>query len=208
MKRVHGVVMMGVGAVLVLVGAISLLTDGDDDTPEAATTTFAPATTMAPATTTATTAAPPTATTEPATTPAATTATTTTTTTTTATAPPTTTTVATETVEDFIEAYAQATETDDVDFFFDRLHPVVLARTDADQCRAFIAADIVTLEDYRLNGTVAGPRAVSFDTPEGPVMVDELYEAPVSFMFSGQSFDVVAAFAPVDGQMRWLTECS
>ena len=84
---------------------------------------------------------------------------------------------------------------------------MVLAREDADQCRAFIAADIVALENYRLNGDVEGPRAVTFDTPGGPVAVDELYEAPVAFRFRGQDFDVVAAFAPVDGQMRWLSEC-
>jgi len=199
---------MAVGAVLVVVGVIAAMLGGGDDasseqvaaTSEVVTTT----TTTTAAPTTTITEPPPTTTTTSATTTTSTTITTTTTATTTTT---TTTTAGPETVEAFVEAYAQAADADDVDFFFDRLHPVVLARTDADQCRTFIAADIVVLEDYRLNGTVAEPRAVSFDTPDGTVTVEELYEAPVSFTFRGQSFDVVAAFAPVDGQMRWLTEC-
>lgn len=204
MRRAHGVALIAVGVVLVVVGVIAHRSSDDNAPSDLATgTTAAAITTLAPATTTTTTTVAP-----------ATTSTTTTTAATAATAEPTTTTTTTatstsapETVEAFIEAYVRAAEADDVDFFFDRLHPIVLARTDADQCRAFIAADIVALEDYRLNGAVAEPRAVDFDTPDGTVTVDELYEAPVSFVFRGQSFDVVAAFAPVDGQMRWLTDC-
>jgi hypothetical protein len=201
MRRSYGVVLMGLGAILIAVGIVGVLSSGDNEE-SSPSTAAAPATTTLPMTSTVTST---TATPEPTTT------TTTTTTSTTTTAAPTTTTTTTtmpaETVEAFIEAYAQAADADDVDFFFDRLHPVVLARTDAAQCRDFIASDIVALENYRLNGEIEAPRAVTFDTPEGPITVDELYQAPVSFVFRDQSFKVVAAFAPVDGQMRWLTEC-
>lgn len=207
MRPAHGVVLMGVGAVLVVVGIIGVLPSGDDNAPaEPVTTATAPVTTTASV---ATTVRPTTTSSEPTATSTTTTVPDTTTTIppTTTTMPRTTTTMPTETVEAFIEAYTEAAEADDADFFFDRLHPVVLARTDADRCRAFIAANIVALEDYRLTGTIEGPRAVTFDTPTGTIAVDELYEAPVSFVFHGQSFEIVAAFAPVDGQMHWLTEC-
>lgn len=190
---------MGIGVILTLAGVVWLLTGdfGSDTTASPAVTTTATPTTAAATTTVASTtttseAPTTTTTTEPATTTSTTNA-------------PTTTAAPAETLEDFVAEYQAALADDDSDFLFARLHPVVLAMFDAELCRAYIDREIVTIESYTMVGTATN-RAVSFDTPDGPVNVD-LIEAPIHFDFQGQGVDTTGQFAVVDGQMRWFTQC-
>jgi len=204
MNERTGIVLMGIGLLLTLVGVVWLGTGdfGSDKAAAPVTTTAAPPTAAASTTTTANAPATTTTVAPTTTTPTMTTAAPGTTT-----DAPTTTTMASsgETLEEFIAEYQAALADDDSGFLFDRLHPVVLAMFDADLCRAYIDREIVTIESYTMVGTATN-RAVSFDTPDGPVNVD-LIEAPIHFDFRGQGVDTTGQFALVDGQMRWFTQC-
>ncbi len=112
-----------------------------------------------------------------------------------------------ESVEGFIEAFAAALERGDVDFLFDRLHPVVLELKDAGVCRAYIEQEFLQIRDYRLVGSVEGPFPRTFSGAGESYDVPELYEAEVAFLFQGQAFEATAALAPVEGAMHWFTEC-
>lgn len=106
-------------------------------------------------------------------------------------------------VEEFFDEYVAAIDRGDVDFLFERLHPIVLDQPSADRCRGFIEREILALDDYRTTGEVTGP------APEDVAgnTVDEFFSVPVAFEFQGQSFESVAAFAPVEGEIRWFAEC-
>ena len=108
-----------------------------------------------------------------------------------------------ETVEEFFPEYLAAIEGGDIEFLFDRLHPVVLAQPSADLCRAFIEREILALVNYRITGDITGPVSQTI----AGTTVSEVFSAPVAFVFQGQSFDGTATFAAVDRQMRWFTEC-
>ena len=121
-----------IGALLIVVGVVGLLTQEDCGETSAATTTTGETTTTTGAAST--------------TTPGEATTTTTTA-------------VPVETVEDFFVDYVQAIESGDVDFLFARLHPVVLDQPSADTCRGFIEREVLALEDYRTTGPAVGPEA-------------------------------------------------
>ena len=73
---------------------------------------------------------------------------------------------------------------------------------DAESCRDFISGEILQLEQYQLIGEVDGPtRQVIADTTL------DMYKAPAAFVFQGQEFTSDAAFAFVDGEVRWFTQC-
>ena len=182
--------MVGVGAALVVVGAVGQLRSGGE------TAVASPTTTAAAAPTSSTPAAEPSSTTTSTTTEGSTTTT----------AAPTTTTAEVETVEEFVAAFAAATAADDAGFLFQRLHPVVLQVYDPELCRGWVEREIVGLEDYRLVGEVT-ETVRSFDTPSGPVTVDPVYLAEVAFVFQGQPFEASGLYAPLEGEMRWFGEC-
>lgn len=169
------------GAVLLLVGVIGWVLDGDDA--EAA-VAAEPASSSAPTSTVSTT----------------------TSTTTSTTVAPTTqapvTTVAGETVEEFAAAYTAALDAGDLGFLFDRLHPTVVTRFGEQACRDYVASEIALIRDYRVTGPVSGPTPRVF---EGESV--EVLEAPVTFRFRGEEFQTVGSFAVVDGQIRWFTSC-
>ncbi len=195
MQRI-GAAVVALGIILVIVGVVTA--DGDDEVvaAQATTTSDAPATTLAPTTTEAT----PTTTTTSTT---STTTTSTTTTTTTTTLPPV---PGPEEVDGFVQEMAAAIATGDVSFLLDRLHSVAIGLKDAETCRAFIEAEILLLENYRVVGTVETTSQV-YEVGDSNVTVDPLYLAPVAFEFRGQSFDATSNFAPEDGLMRWFTPC-
>lgn len=191
-RTLLGRVMVGVGAALVVVGAVGQLRSGGE------TAVASPTTTAAAAPTSSAPVAEPSSTT---------TSTTTEGSTTTTSAPTTTTTTAeVETVEEFVAAFAAATASDDAGFLFQRLHPVVLEVYDPELCRGWVEREIVGLEDYRLVGEVT-ETVRSFDTPSGPVTVDPVYLAEVAFVFQGQPFQASGLYAPLEGEMRWFGEC-
>jgi hypothetical protein len=159
--------------------------------------------TLVAAGTSTTTFAPSTTATQVSTTTAASTTTTSSTSTTTAT----TVAIPSPTVADFVDEFRTAIDAGHVDFLFDRLHPVVLATYEADLCRGYIEREILALDDYRLIGPVEGPFVRTFPSQGGEITVEQAFDAPVSFNFQGQSFDVTGGFAIEDGQVYWFTEC-
>ncbi len=130
-------------------------------------------------------------------------------TTTTTTIPPTTTTttVPPPSIEEFIGAYAAATESGDEDFLFERLLPGVVDALGVETCRNFVGSEITLISDYRLTGMVSGPFSRSLNVGDIQINVDDYYEAPVSFTFQGQSFDATATFVALDGVVYWIGEC-
>jgi len=204
------------GVVLVVIGLVGFFTSGSSgsDTVAPAETPSAPATTTTsvaatpPPTTTSTTTIASTTTPATSTTTSTTTTTTSTTTTTTLTTTTTTTVPADRRVELFVEAYAAALVADDVDFLFDSLHPVVIDGYGADECRNWIQSEIILLGDYALTGPVDGPFEQPFTTPSGTGTIPDAYSAPIRFSFKGQDFESTGGFADVDGQIRWLGQCT
>ena len=129
-------------------------------------------------------------------------------TTTTTTVPPSTTsTVPPPSIEEFIDTYAAATESGDQNFLFERLLPGVVDALGAETCRNFVGNEITLISDYRLTGLVSGPFSRSLNVGDVQIDVDDYYEAPVSFMFQGQSFDATATFVALDGVVYWIGEC-
>lgn len=194
MKRLIGPILMGLGAVVFLIGLVMTVTGGDDGDEVAATTT----TTSVESTTTTvatTTSGAPTTTAPPATT--------------TTEAPPetTTTTIADETVEEFVEAFSAALEAGDRDFVLDRLHPEVYAGWGEDLCVAWVDREIMTLTDYTLVQINSGPLTATVTTPNGQITVPDVFEADVSFTFQGESFDSGGTYALIEATMHWLGQC-
>ncbi len=105
-------------------------------------------------------------------------------------------------IETFVPTFADAIAREDIEFLIGTLHPSVFALFDEETCRSFISDEILLLEQYRLIGEVDGP------TPQlVSEMEVEMYQAPVAFAFQGQEFTSEAAFALVEGQVRWFTQC-
>lgn len=197
-KSTLAYVLIGVGVVMVLFGIADALGADDDAANSAAVATSATAATLAPATTT----------TLPATSTSPVGSSTTQTSTTTA--PPTTTsttTAPTETVEEFVLAFAAAIASGDVDFLVNRLHPAVVGGFGPALCRTWIETEILELVDYQVTGPAVGPRTQTFTTPAGTGTIEDAFSAPVSFLFQGQKFDAEGDFALVDSEMRWMGQC-
>ena len=54
---------------------------------------------------------------------------------------------------------------------------------------------------------MTGPFSRTLTVGETVITVEQYYEAPVSFTFQGESFETVATFAAVDGEVYWIGEC-
>ncbi len=94
-----------------------------------------------------------------------------------------------------------------VDFLFDRLLPGIPEVLGPDTCLLWIETEVLALSDYTAIGDVSGPSSRTLTLGETTVTVDQHFEVPVRFSFQGQSFDTVAAFAVIDGQVFWIGEC-
>jgi hypothetical protein len=187
--------MMGVGALVFLIGLALTLTGGDDPDDSAAATT-----TNAPVELTTTSSATVTTTTTPSTSSTTTTTLATTTTTTTTTIPK-------EPVEEFVEAFSTALAAGDREFVLERLHPQVYANWGEDLCEAWVEREIMELSDYTLVRINSGPLAASVATPNGQITVPDVFETDVSFTFQGEGFESGGTFALIDTTMYWLGQC-
>jgi hypothetical protein len=115
--------------------------------------------------------------------------------------PPSTTMVMQETLEEFVAAFGGATDADDFDFLWSRIHPAVIERAGGDEelCRAWVEREILALGDYRLLEVVDGP------VPFGEL--ENVYTVAISFTFEGESFDGIGQYVAVDGRFLWLGQC-
>jgi hypothetical protein len=102
-------------------------------------------------------------------------------------------------IQEFVAAYAAATESDDADFLYGTMHPRVIELGGEELCRAYVENEVVLIGGYELTGPVEGPVEVATGVTG--------YTAGVVFEFEGQTFTETAAFALVDGDVRWLTTC-
>jgi hypothetical protein len=207
-QRWIGPSVVGVGALVVIVGIIGTV-GGSDATAEArptsSTTTTVPTTAETSTTITATSTSA-TVTTSTATSTSTTTTTSIPSTSTSSTS--TTTTVAPgETVEEFVTTFAAAIAAGDNAFVFGRLHPVIIESYGEDLCRAWVDREIMALEDYTLVSVDGGPITQTFVTPAGNVTVDDYYTTTVSFTYQGQGFETIGAFAAVGPDMYFLGQC-
>lgn len=105
-------------------------------------------------------------------------------------------------IQSFVPMFADAIAREDVEFLLGTLHPSVFTLFDEETCRTFISDEILLLDQYRLIGDVDGPTAQLVAEMEV-----EMFQAPVAFAFQGQEFTSEAAFALVEGQVRWFTQC-
>jgi hypothetical protein len=187
-------VMMVVGAALTVLGVAWLLSDGESpptSVPEAVSTTAA-VTDGSVATVEDLLAGSPTATTSAPVTDDSVAPTT---------GPPRTTMAMQETLEQFVAAFGTATEADDFDFLWSRIHPAVIERAEGDEelCRAWVEREILALGDYQLLEVVDGP------APFGDL--ENVYTVAISFTFEGESFDGIGQYVAVDGRFLWLGQC-
>lgn len=106
-------------------------------------------------------------------------------------------------IQTFVPTFADAIARQDVEYLLNTLHPSVFALFDEQACRSFITDEILQLEQYRLIGEADGPTTQLVAETE----VD-MYQAPVAFALQGQEFTSEAAFAFVDDEVRWFTQCS
>ena len=179
--------MMVGGVGIALIGILGWLFSGDGGS-EPASTTVAPIPTQSsvastrPSPSTTTTALPTTTTTKPRAT--------------------TTSIDANSAIDTFVPTFADAIAGQDVEFLLATLHPSVFVLFDVETCRSFINDEILQLEQYRLIGEAEGPTTQLVAETE----VD-MYQAPVAFVFQGQEFTSEAAFAFVEDQVRWFTQC-
>ena len=200
MKRWLGPGLVAVGLVITIIGAVGSLGGGDATAavePSPSSTTVAVSTTSAASSTTTTqdngTSS---STTEPTTTMGPTTTTSSTTTT-----------VPAETLEEFVLAYAAALEAGDRVFIFGRLHPATIDGWGEDLCSEWVDREIMSLSEYQLISVNEGPVTRVFTTPVESITIDDFYDATISFVFSGQTFEVGGAFALIGPEFSWLGQC-
>lgn len=193
-----------IGALLVAIGAVGFMLDGDDDrspsaatvdsvTPSAPTSTSTTAVTTIVATTT--TSPPPTTTTAVATT-------------TTSPPPTTTTTVPAGTPEEFIATFAMTLRTRDVEFLFARLHPLVFKRYDEAACHAYLASR--DSPGYAAEVVSVGAVAPWLWELDGLVReIAGTTTVRVRFAEDGVTFSEADVHVVVDdaGTIRWFTDC-
>lgn len=181
-RRHRGAVAVVAGALLSGLGIVDLVWGaGTESAPTATTVVAAPATTTTtpPAQTTTTTTAATSTTIEPL----------------------------VGDVEEFVEKYRLALESDDVAFLFDWLHPGVKEGYGADLCRDWVAREIALLESYELTGPLIGPSSATISTDGGTFQVEGLYSGPIHFVYQGTEFEEQAQFVVEGGSIYWLGIC-
>ena len=195
-NRQLGLALLALGGILVVIGAVMLVSRGEGATTAETLAATATTSTANPTTTTTTTTT---------LAPAITTTTSLATTTTTTIAEVTTTSQpldAQAEIESFFLGHAAAIKASDIDILMNTLHPAVIEVHGEELSRSFIEREILALVDYRLTGGVTGPES---QTVAGSTF--DVYSAPVAFTFSGEDFDASADFAFENGEVRWLTQC-
>ncbi len=204
MQRWFGPVLVGIGALIAVVGVVGAVDAGGEAvSPALVATQIAAGSSTTTEPTTTTRAATTTTRAVTTTTQAATTTTQPVSTTTTATPS----TVPNNPVEEFIRALSRALDDGDSEFVFGRLHPAVIAGWGEDLCSAWVDRDIMALSAYTFLALVDGPLARVVDTPNGRVTVPDYYTATVSYTFQGETSLADSGFALVGTEMHWLGQC-
>lgn len=112
-----------------------------------------------------------------------------------------------ETVEEFISAFSAALANGDEPFVQDRLHPQVIEGYGEELCRAWVTREIMALSEYELVSVDDGPQTRTYAFTNGSQTVTDVFDATVSFNFSGQAFTDTTNVALVENKMHWLGQC-
>jgi hypothetical protein len=110
--------------------------------------------------------------------------------------------LAVETPVAFYGAFAAAMQAGDVDALVGRLHPTTFERYDDATCRAYLAA--VADDDFAAEVTDAAPPARWSWTTDG--LERDIGDAIAVRVRIGTR-EQETHLAPVDGQLRWFTDC-
>lgn len=193
-RRVLGLSLIAVGLALVATAVFATVSRSTDEEPSASPTTSMPGA-SSPSEAASTTSTQPGTTTSEAQT------------TTSLLAATTTTTRPAETIEGFVDSFAAALASGDMDFVMSRLHPDVVGSYPDGTCAAWVSSQIMALSNYRLTGEPTGPSDRTVTIAGRQMVIADVYSAPVSFTFGGQDFDSSADFAVVGGAVYWLGMC-
>ena len=115
---------------------------------------------------------------------------------------------AAETVDEFIAAFDTALKSGDLDFVYDRLHPVTTDAFGTDVCRAFVDSQFSLASALVMAGAAVGPDDVDKFIAGKNYTVPDRFTAEVTLTFQGQDFPLTGEYALVDGEMRWLSDCA
>ena len=113
-----------------------------------------------------------------------------------------------ESIEQFLFMFKLALGRDDVDWIFDRIHPVALSAAGEVACRIYVDNEFVKTTSIELVSVATGPDTITKELAGEEVEVRGHYTAEVEVVFDGETFETVAEYALVDGHFRWFTPCS
>ena len=112
-----------------------------------------------------------------------------------------------ETPEDFFALFAEAIRSGDQAFLLARLHPGVIELYGTRQCRAAVTS-LATDPSFEVRvRSVEGPAPYDYAPDGQSVIVDEVFTIGLTFTSAEGTSRQEAHVAPVDGEMRWFTDC-
>ena len=118
----------------------------------------------------------------------------------------TTTTIAVENPASFLAAYVAALRGSDRVFLFDRMHPAVIARYGATQCRA-VTSLLVDPNASLALVSVSGPATYNYASDGHSTPVPDTYTFAVNGTVGGKAGPRQYHFALVDGRYRTFVDC-
>ncbi|MDC3402483.1 hypothetical protein OAX95_00935 [bacterium] len=186
--RTVGAIVMGAGALCLVLGLLLTFTDDGGDSSSPAIDEVATTTTISPEPSTTTSTLPPT-TTPPTTVP-------------TTTLPA----GATEQATSFFATWQQANRTGDIDLLLALLHPLVFERYGVEQCRTYLPT--VTDEQVTIDvreATLDPSRR--YETDGQTATPADAYAVQITSSCPADAVEFTATLAFVDGELRWFTDC-
>lgn len=115
--------------------------------------------------------------------------------------------VPTQAIAEFLFVFNEALGRGELDFAYDRLHPVALAMAGEERCRAYVTAEFADATAIALAGEIRGPTTVSKVGTAGTFEVLNRFTADVSLTVSGQEFAILGEYGVIDGQVYWFSTC-
>jgi hypothetical protein len=122
------------------------------------------------------------------------------------TAPPTTTPA--ETPEEFLADLAAAFRASDVEFKLARLHPAVIERFGEELCRTYLSTIAPDASAAFVVTSVSEPADYDWTIAGQTTTVPETVSVEVTRTANGVASAATVHLTPVDGQLRWYTDCS
>lgn len=106
----------------------------------------------------------------------------------------------------FLERFNAAADARDAGTAFDLLHPAVLDRYGADQCRSYLESTFGTARDF-VARSVAGPKDVVYTSDGMSTTIENGFEVAVDLDANGTPQSTTMRLADSAGSLRWFTDC-